>query len=38
MEVPQLGVELELWRQAYTTATRDLSPVRILNPLNKARG
>ena len=49
MEVPQLGVELELWLLAYTTvtATRDPShvfdlhhssqPCRILNPLSEAR-
>ena len=50
MEVPRLGVELELQPPAYTTATAkpDLSCVcnlyhsswqrRIPNPLNKARG
>ena len=49
MEVPRLGVELELWPLAYTTATAtpDPSPVfdlhhssrqsRIFNPLSKAR-
>ena len=49
MEVPRLGVELELQLLAYTTATAtgDLSCIRdlhhsswhyqILNPLNKAR-
>ena len=49
MEVPRLGVELELWLPAYTTATatRDLSHICnlhhrfqqhwILNPLSEAR-
>ena len=49
MEVPRLGVKLELQLQAYTiaTATLDLSSIfdqlcsswqhRILNPLSKAR-
>ena len=49
MEVPRLGVELELWLLAYTTATatRDPSHVydlhhssgqrQILNPLREAR-
>ena len=49
MEVPKLGVELELQPTAYTaaTATQDLSPVcavhhssqqcQILNPLRRAR-
>ena len=35
MEVPRLGVELELQLLAYTTAYRQLW---ILNPLSKARG
>ena len=49
MEVPRLGVELELQLPAYTTAKVTLDPScicdlrhslwqhRILNPLNKAR-
>ena len=49
MEVPRLGVELELQLPAYTTATamRDASPIcnlhhslrppQILNPLSKAK-
>ena len=49
MEVPRLGVELEVHLQAYTTATamsdrscvceihRSMRPCRILNPLSRAR-
>ena len=49
MEVPRLGVELELWLPDYTTATatQDPSPVgdlhhssqpgQLLNPLSEAR-
>ena len=47
MEVPRLGVQLELQPLAYATASRDLNQVcdlyhvsqqrRLLNPLNKAR-
>ena len=47
MEVPQLGAELELQLQAYTTATLDPSHIcnlwhslqqcKISNPLSKAR-
>ena len=49
MEVPRLGVELELWLLGYTTATATLDPSgicdlyhsswhhRILNPLSEAR-
>ena len=43
MEVPRLGVQLELQLLAYTTATAVLDPSlslwqgRILNPLSKAR-
>ena len=44
MEVPRLGVELELQRLTYTTATamqdprrHGLWPRRILNPLSKVR-
>ena len=49
MEVPRLGVELELWLPTYTTATATLDPThicnphhssqqhQILNPLSKAR-
>ena len=48
MEVPRLGVELELYLPAYVTAMQGLSCVcdlhhssqqcQILNPLSKARG
>ena len=49
MEVPKLAVNLELWLQAYTTATATRDPSRvfnlhhswqqrqILNPLSEAR-
>ena len=49
MEVPRLGVELELWLPAYTTATATIDPShicdlhhsswqhRILHPLIEAR-
>ena len=47
MEIPRPGVESELWAQAYTTATQDLSLAcnlhhssqhhQILNLLSKAR-
>ena len=49
MEVPRLGVELELQLQAYATATANWDPslvcdllcslwqLRILNPLTEAR-
>ena len=35
MEVPRLGVELELQPEAYTSAMCDLS--RVFNPLSEAR-
>ena len=37
MEVPRLGVELELELLAYTTATATPDLNRILNPLSGAR-